>query len=219
VSKEREWIVYGVGGFGREVEWLIRRRGERVVSFVSDDATRVEHLHGVPVSGDIGNCLHDYPNSVVAIAVADSVTRARLADRVIGLGGRCPVLIDPTAECDADSVQIGEGTIVCARSVLTVDIAIGRFVQINLGCTVGHDAVVKDYVTLAPGVHVSGRVVIQQGAMLGTGAVMIQGRPGAPLIVGEDSVVGAQACVIRPVPDHVTAVGVPAKPAHATPKH
>ncbi|MGH7625559.1 MAG: hypothetical protein ACREOJ_09600 [Gemmatimonadaceae bacterium] len=108
-------------------------------------------------------------------------------------------------------VELGEGTIVCAGCILTVNIAIGRHVHLNLDCTIGHDAVLEDFVTLAPGVHVSGCVKIERGAYLGTGAVVINGTQVRPLVVGAGAIVGAGAVVTKNVSPGVTVVGVPAR--------
>jgi serine acetyltransferase len=79
-------------------------------------------------------------------------------------------------------------------------------VHVNLACTVGHDAVLEDYATLAPGVHVSGHVVVEEGAYVGTGANVVE-----RLRIGRWSVVGAGSTVLANVPANTTAVGIPAR--------
>ena len=69
-----------------------------------------------------------------------------------------------------------------------------------------------DFTTLAPGVHVSGCVHFGKRVYVGTGAVIINGTRDNPLILGDDAVVGAGACVTKSVPPATTVVGVPAKP-------
>jgi acetyltransferase-like isoleucine patch superfamily enzyme len=91
-------------------------------------------------------------------------------------------------------------------------VVLGCNVQVNLDCTIGHDTVLEDEATLAPGVHVSGRVHIEQGAYIGTGAVIINGSESHFLRIGRHAVVGAGASVIRDVPAETTVVGVPALP-------
>lgn len=109
-------------------------------------------------------------------------------------------------------VEIGEGTVICAGNILTTNIVLGKQVQINLDCTIGHDVMMQDYATLAPGVHVSGCVHIGKRVYIGTGAVIINGTPDHPLVIEDDAVIGAGAVVTRPVPPGVTVVGVPARP-------
>ena len=111
---------------------------------------------------------------------------------------------------------MGRGIVICAGNILTTDITIGAHVQINLGCTIGHDVELHDYATLAPGVHVSGYVTIGRRVYIGTGATIINGSAERRLVIHDDAVVGAGACVTRSVADGLTVVGVPAKPISKT---
>ena len=115
-------------------------------------------------------------------------------------------VIDPSVEI-SDLVTIGEGTIICAHTIITVNIKIGSHVIINLDCTVGHDAIIKDFATLYPSVNVSGITNIGHAAELGTGMQIIQGKS-----IGDYSIVGAGAVVVKNIPEKCTAVGSPAKP-------
>ncbi len=71
--------------------------------------------------------------------------------------------------------------------------------------------VIGDYVTFAPGVMCNGNVHVQDHAYIGTGAVIKQGLPGAPLVIGRGAVVGMGAVVTKSVPPGVTVVGNPAR--------
>ena len=101
---------------------------------------------------------------------------------------------------------------ICAGSHISPNVVLGRHVQINRSCDVSHDVVMGDYATLAPGVKVSGRVRIGARAYIGTNASIINGESDKPLVIGDDAVVGAAACVTRDVSPGSTVVGVPAKP-------
>ena len=72
--------------------------------------------------------------------------------------------------------------------------------------------IVGDYTTLAPGVHISGRVHLGQRVYVGTGAVIINGTPDNPIVIDDDVTIGAGACVTKSVPAGQTVVGVPARP-------
>jgi len=69
-----------------------------------------------------------------------------------------------------------------------------------------------DFTTLAPGVHISGCVHLGKRVYVGTGAVIINGTQEEPIVIGDDAVIGAGACVIKSVPTGQTVVGVPARP-------
>ena len=69
-----------------------------------------------------------------------------------------------------------------------------------------------DFVTFAPGVHCNGNVVVEDHAYIGTGAILKQGQPGQPLVIGKGAVVGMGAVVTKSVAPGATVVGNPARP-------
>lgn len=101
-------------------------------------------------------------------------------------------------------VEIGEGTIICAGTIIIVDIRIGNHVIINLDCAISHDDVIEDFVTINPSVNVSRNVVIGQCSELGTGMQIMQGNK-----VTANTIVGAG--VIKDCIESGTYVGSPAK--------
>jgi sugar O-acyltransferase (sialic acid O-acetyltransferase NeuD family) len=206
--------IFGASGFAREVAaWAERATwsgsGFRLVGFI-DDVSPGGELRGRPVVTLVEMARAQRPTFVVA--VGDPALREDLAQAAESAGlSAAPALVHPSVQYDEDHVTLGHGTVICAGSILTTDIAVGSHVQINLNCTVGHDVSLHDYVTLAPGVHVSGKVAIGHGAYLGTGAVTVDGGYDQPLVIGERAVVGAGAVVTRDVPVATTVVGVPAR--------
>lgn len=203
-------LIFGAGGFGREVAWLARQSfGDDVaIEFVVD---RPEYLAGA-VGGLPVRLLSECrasPAQRYVVALGDPVQRRRAVVACEALGLRSTRIVHPRVEA-SNSVDLGEGAVVCAGSILTVDIQAGAHVHINLGCTLGHDVVVGGFTSLSPGVHVSGNVVIGEGVFIGTGATIINGRVGHPLTIGDGAVVAAGACVTRPVDPGSLVAGVPA---------
>jgi acetyltransferase-like isoleucine patch superfamily enzyme len=54
--------------------------------------------------------------------------------------------------------------------------------------------------------------MIEDHAYIGSGAVIKQGRPGEPLVIGRGSVVGMGAVVTKSILPGVTVIGNPAQP-------
>jgi sugar O-acyltransferase (sialic acid O-acetyltransferase NeuD family) len=226
--------LYGAGDFAREVAWLVEeclvtsdeRRTtndepstldtrhstlRRVVCIVDDEVSNQgSMMDGIPVM-DLATAHRQFPSARMVIAVGRPQTREQLAVKATAAGFRFDTIIHPDVR-RSTRVAIGEGTVICAGTIITTDVVLGAHVQINLDCTIGHDTVLKDYATLAPGVHVSGHVNVGRRAYIGTGAVIINGCAGQPLTIGEDAIVAAGAVVTKPVPPRTTVVGVPARP-------
>ena len=208
----KDLIIFGASGFGREVAWLVERINRvqptwNLLGFMDDDdSIQQTEINGYKVLGKKEDCVR-YSDAYYVCAVGASKIREKIIDRlkVINPGIKFATVIDPSAEI-SDLVKIGEGTIICAHTIITVNISIGEHVIINLDCTIGHDAVLEDYVTLYPSANISGNTVIGHATELGTGMQIIQGK-----VIGEYSVVGAGAVVIKDVPARCTAVGSPAK--------
>ncbi len=211
--------IIGAGGFGREVAWLIERINEEsqktgkdltwnIKGFIDDNETilgKQEDNYYV-----VGNCEYLMKKSeeieVYAVcAIGSAKIRKSVIDKLKKSRVKFATVIDPSVIL-SDRVQIGEGTIICAGTIITVDIRIGDHVIINLDCTLGHDDIIHDYVTIYPSVNVSGNVEVGQCSELGTGMQIIQGKN-----IGTESIIGAGAVVIRDIPDRCTAVGSPAK--------
>jgi sugar O-acyltransferase (sialic acid O-acetyltransferase NeuD family) len=203
-------VIYGAGGFAREVAELIRdiNRVERrfeLLGFLSDDQT--QHgvsLNGVTVLGGVEFLELGAERVQVALGVGSPALKRRLVHQVQDLAAGFPNLVHPTV-VRSDSVELGEGVVITAGNILTTNITIGDFAMLNLGCTVGHDCRIGSYATLSPGASVSGHVCIGEGTDIGTGCSVIQG-----IAIGKWSVVGAGAVVARHLTDNCTAVGVPA---------
>ena len=204
-------LIVGAGGFGREVAWLARQRwGENVpLAFLVSSA---EYL--TPPVNDVTVQMLDVapllPGDRYVSAISDSTARRALSAMCEARHLQAAsVIAHPRIE-SSRFVEAGEGSILCAGTSLTTDVRIGRHVHVNLHCTIGHDVVIGDFSTLSPGVHVSGHVRIEEDVFIGTGAVIVNGKAGHPLIIGRGAIVAAGACVTRTVEPGALVAGVPA---------
>lgn len=185
--------------------------GDMLLGFVDDSPAAIgTAVNGLPVFS-IDQIEAQHGDAELICAVGDPRLREKLARRCVDRSLRFATLVYPGTMLSPE-VSLGEGSVLCEGAVTTTNIRIGRHVHINVGCTVSHDVVIGDFASLNPGAHINGWVHIGPRAYIGAGAVIRNGRPEEPLVIGEDAVVGAGACVIRPVMPGATVAGVPAKP-------
>jgi sugar O-acyltransferase (sialic acid O-acetyltransferase NeuD family) len=205
-----EIVIFGTGGFGREVHELAEDlvdAGEQfeIVGFLDGNATlHGKTVHGLPVLGG-AEWLATNQDVKVALGIGAPSSKRKVVDQVRRAGGEFVTLVHPRSVLGR-RVSLGEGSIVCAGTIITTDIEIGSYSTFNLNVTIGHDSTIQDFCTFAPGVNVSGNVEVGEGTDFGTNSSIIQG-----ISVGEWSIIGAGASVVKDLGSNITAVGVPAK--------
>jgi len=143
--------------------------------------------------------------SLFIAAVGNSFKRRELVKSVGINSFNYDTLVHKSARV-GDRVEIGEGTTICAESILTCDIKIGKHVLINIGCLISHDVELGDYVSLASGVNLAGRVGIGDGSWIGIGSSVIE-----DVTIGKNCFLGAGSIVVEDIPDNSLAYGVPAR--------
>lgn len=203
--------IYGPGGFGRELIPVARNHAD--VCFLSDSEGEI----GVDVLGLPTYSLREFADAErgndvsVIIAVADAAVRRDLAQKVATAGLRAGRAIAANAVI-GPGVELGDGAILCHHTTITASARIGIHFHANIYSYVAHDCVIGDFVTLAPRVCINGNTIVEDGAYIGTGAILKQGTPDKPLRIGKGAVIGMGAVVTRDVAPGAVVVGNPAKP-------
>ena len=206
--------IFGAGGFGREVKLLIEQINEaekewEFIGFWDDDKNLPDTINEASLLGGMSE-LNEYNEGELYLvcAVGEPSIKEKIINSIKNPLIKFPVLIHPTAISGNEKfVTIGEGTIIAAGVIITVNIEIGKHVILNLMCTVGHDTKIGDFSSFMPSVNISGEVDIENNVYAGTGSKIIN-----QLKIGKNTTVGAGAVVAKSLPDNCVAVGIPAKP-------
>lgn len=213
------YAVYGAGGYGREVMPLARAQlqaqmlagqlsPERLVFIV--DGAGESRINGQQVMSYQDFLAADAVEKHVAIAIANSVERERLAQR-LSADGIGAWTLQAMNSVIMDQSIIADGAILSPFVTITSNASIGAHFHANIYSYVAHDCVIGDFVTFAPGVKCNGHIVVEDHAYIGTGAILRPGSKGAPLIIGRGAVIGMGAVVTKNVAAGETVVGNPAR--------
>jgi sugar O-acyltransferase (sialic acid O-acetyltransferase NeuD family) len=205
-------VIFGAGGFGREVKMLLDqinvvKKDFNFIGYYDDGVVPGTPINNHQVLGGLDDLLKIQEDVDVIIAIASPAIKTKIVNSLEKSNFNFPILIHPNVFIGSESVKIGKGSIICAGCIITCNIEIDEFVILNLCCTVGHDTIIKSFCSFMPSVNISGEVVINENVYVGTGAKIIN-----QLEIGKSTIVGAGALVSKSLPENCTAVGVPAKP-------
>ena len=204
----RQLIVVGAGAFAREVVWAAREAHDPwdVLGYLDDNAEiQGSHICDASVLGGIDDWTN-YPEASLVVAIGQPRGRRQIVRRMQERGTpRFGTVIHRSVQKSA-YVELGEGSIVCAGTILTTQVRLGSHCIVNLNCTIGHDVQLGDFCTLAPLVACSGSVSAGPGVEIGTSAAIRQG-----LTLGEGAMVGMGSVLTKNVPPNALWVGNPAR--------
>jgi sugar O-acyltransferase (sialic acid O-acetyltransferase NeuD family) len=196
--------IFGSGGFAKEVFWLANQCGKEVEAFID-----VEY-GGYCCDKKIESEEYFDPTKHYAvIAVGDSQLRKKIVSKIRDRHRTEDIfetLISPSANLMSKTIEIGYGSVVCANCIITCDVKLGAWSQLNLATTIGHDTTTGQFFTTAPGVHISGKVNAGECVYFGTNASSIES-----IDICNNVVIGAAACVAKDIVDPGIYVGIPAK--------
>lgn len=203
-------LIIGAGGHGRVVADILRAGGQfQPAGFIdSSPALAGATVAQLPVWGganQLSKVRQQQRLRHAIVAIGDNRVRIRYADLLRDSGFELINAVHPSASISA-TASLGRNVVVAAQATVCNEARIGDSCILNTGCVVDHECDLARAVHVCPGANVAGRVRVGACAWLGIGCTVIQ-----CLSIGEHSVVGAGAVVIRDVPGSSTVVGVPAR--------
>lgn len=209
------YAIYGASGCGRSLmpvarQQLVRENDTSEIVFIDDALNDIQVVNGHRAMNYQTFLNEAADNKQVQIAIANSHVREKIAQR-LEVDGISLWSIQADNVVLMDQAEIAEGCALSPFVSITSNIKIGKCFHANLYSYVEHDCVIGDYVTFAPGVKCNGNIHIEDHAYIGAGAVIKQGTPDQPLVIGRGAIVGMGAVVTKSVPAGVTVVGNPAR--------
>ncbi len=209
MTNKKKICIVGVGGFGREVLCLLidsmgnagRKIEDAACFMVSDEHFKEPKIMGIDVIPRSSFAPEQYD---VVVAIGDPKLRKGFVE-TLPPNTTYTTIIHPSAVM-SDWVEIGEGSIVTAGTIMTCNIKIGKHAHLNLHTTVGHDCQIGDYFTTAPGANISGNCTFGDCVYFGTNASVRQG-----VHICDNVTIGMGGVVVKDIAEEGTYIGNPLK--------
>lgn len=209
------YAIYGASGCGRSLmpvarQQLARESDASEIVFIDDALESVAEVNAHRAMNYLAFLNETASEKYVQIAIANSHVREKIAQRLKMDGIQLWSIIADHVVL-MDQLELDEGSALSPFVTIGSNVRIGKCFQANLYSYVEHDCVIGDFVTFAPGVKCNGNIHIQDHAYIGAGAMIKQGKPDDPLVIGVGAIVGMGAVVTKSVPAGATVVGNPAR--------
>lgn len=199
-------VVLGGGGHARVVLDILDCSDDvEIAGFTTPDA-RPDTLNGYGCLGtdSVLDALFDSGICTAFVAIGSNKHRKACLELVALRGFRLVNAISPRAVVSKYAC-LGRGIAIMPGAVINAGAQLGDGVIVNTNASVDHDCVIGACSHIGPGATVAGCVRVGEGSFLGSGSSVI------PRInVGLWTTVGAGSVVVKDLPDHVVAFGVPA---------
>ena len=209
------YAIYGASGCGRSLmpvarQQLARESDASEIVFIDDALESVAEVNAHRAMNYLAFLNETASEKYVQIAIANSHVREKIAQRLEMDGIQLWSIIADNVVL-MDQLELAEGSALSPFVTIGSNVRIGKCFQANLYSYVEHDCVIGDFVTFAPGVKCNGNIHIHDHAYIGAGAMIKQGKPDDPLVIGVGAIVGMGAVVTKSVPAGATVVGNPAR--------
>jgi sugar O-acyltransferase (sialic acid O-acetyltransferase NeuD family) len=194
-TNKKDLYILGGGGLAREILFLVdlnQKWNFKGFVCLKEDKCIKETI----ISEDF------FTNDVVAanesidvvVGIGDPKIREKLFNKFCSYSNvNFPNLISPYSAIDP-TAMLGQGVVISHHCFISSKAILGDFVFVNALTIVGHDSILKDYVSIMPGVSVAGQVIIGKKSFLGSNSFVLQGTT-----LGDDVMIGAGATVFHDV--------------------
>lgn len=198
--------ILGASGHGKVIADAALLSGWQEVVFYDDAWPELTNNSHWPVVGNTQTLLTkqaEFDGFIVAIG--NNRIRLEKSCELEQVGFCLVNIIHPTAVI-SPFATIGNGCFLSARSVIHVDALIGDHVIINTASIIEHDCVIATGSHISPNVSLAGGVKVGRCSWVGINATVRQ-----LISIDDYAVIGAGAVVVNDVPAGTVVVGNPAK--------
>lgn len=203
-------IIIGAGGFALEIVDLIHSinmvKKRYNIYGLLDDKKKEFLFKEYKIIGKI-NDYKKFQSYSFVIAIANPQLREDIYLKLKNINLKTPNLFHPKTEISKKAlIERNSSTIINFDVQLCAGVELKECVIVDSKSYIGHETILNSFVTIYPGVKISGKNIINRKTEIGLGSNIIQG-----LEIGSNSFVGAGSTVIKDIRPNVIAVGIPCK--------
>ena len=204
----REITIIGAGTYGAVIAELAAECGYEIRSFLDDNEEAWGRTYlGAEISGPVDAALRSLPQgTAVAVALGDNCLRLRYLRQARELGHVTPTLISPGATV-SPSATIEDGVFLHHGSHVWTQARLGLGTILSPHATVAHHTTLGDGCFVSTAANVGASITVGATAMFGINSTTSTG----VARIGEGTLVGAGAVIIRDTEPFGVYVGSPGK--------
>jgi len=204
-------LIFGASGHGSVVlDCLERSEDYQVVGFIDSYIEKGTKKFGYQILGtekELPDIFEKFTIYGGVIAIGDNWIRRQMAERILRIvpNFKFVSVIHPSATI-GKGVKIGQGCVIMPGAIINANARIANHCILNTRASLGHDGVMENYSSLAPGVCTGGYMHLGCGSAISLGSKVIEN-----IRIGSESIIGAGSLVLKNIPDLVLAFGNPAE--------
>ena len=197
----KQLVIIGAGAQGCDILWTVNDCNKQskkfnVIGFLDENKSiHNTSINNIKILGDFNWFFeNDVRNYFFVIGIGDGKIREKIVKKLEKHNLNFCSIIHPSV-IYAESVSIGNGTVIQAGVKIAPNCKIGDHVLINLNSIIGHDTILKDYVTISPTSVINGESLIELGTYIGSASVIQD-----TITIGKWSVIGIGSIVNQNIP-------------------
>lgn len=204
----RDVYIVGAGTYGEAMCELAEVLGYKVRGFYDEDEKKIgEFVMGIEVIGKFSGLIDvEIQNKQFIVAIGSNSVRYDIMVKINHLGGKTPTLIHPSAVI-SPSADIGNGVYIQANAYIWTKVKVDDFCIISPNVVIAHHSSVGKACLISTLSGVGASIKIGNKVFVGMGSTIVTGLS----IIGENTIIGAGAVVLKNTDKDSVYAGVPAK--------
>ncbi|CAM3323257.1 NeuD/PglB/VioB family sugar acetyltransferase [Empedobacter stercoris] len=200
-------IIVGAGTYGQVYEAYLKDEYQ-IIGFIDDDLSlRDTEINNIKVLGDFEYLLNQIDKNInVFVPIGNNHVRANLLKKLMENGFNTPNFIHKNTHIHS-SVKIGKCVYILPGTNIMPYTSIGDFVLISMGVNIAHHTIVDNACFFSQGSNIGASIHFKNNVFCGIASTVMTGVK----TVGENSLIGAGAVIIKDIPDGATVVGNPGR--------